>query len=107
LYFLYVLVDQDRFAILLDIASAFQEYIYDEDDVMVVDVITAKRLPEAKQNELTTTLQTKFQKQIILVEHIQPSMIGGIRLEFQGKVIDQSIHTQVQRLHQSISRKVS
>jgi F-type H+-transporting ATPase subunit delta len=107
LYFLYVLVDQDRFAILLDIASVYQEYIYDEDDVMVVDVITAKSLPEAKQNELTTSLQTKFQKQIILVERIQPSMIGGIRLEFQGKVIDQSIHTQVQRLHQSISRKVS
>jgi F-type H+-transporting ATPase subunit delta len=107
LYFLYVLVDQDRFAMLLDIASNYQEYIYEEDDVMVVDVITAKTLSEVKQTELTTALQSKFQKQIILVERIQPSMIGGIRLEFQGKVIDQSIHTQVQRLQQSIRRKVS
>jgi F0F1-type ATP synthase delta subunit len=52
-------------------------------------------------------LQATFQKQIILVERVQPSLIGGLRLEFQGKVIDQSMHTQVQRLQQSISRKVS
>lgn len=107
LYFLYVLVDQDRFAILLEIAQCYQQYIYDEDDVMVVDVISAQTIPNDKQEELTNTLQTKFKKQIILIERVQPSLIGGIRLEFQGKVIDQSINTQVQRLHQSISRKVS
>jgi F-type H+-transporting ATPase subunit delta len=107
LYFLYVVIDQDRFALLLEIASAFQELMYEEDDVMVVDVISASTLPAAKQEELTTTLQATFQKQIILVERVQPSLIGGLRLEFQGKVIDQSMHTQVQRLQQSISRKVS
>lgn len=107
LYLLYVLVDQDRFAILLEIAQCYQQYIYDEDDVMVVDVISAQTIPNDKQEELSNTLQTKFKKQIILIERVQPSLIGGIRLEFQGKVIDQSINTQVQRLHQSISRKVS
>ena len=107
LYFLYVLVDQDRFAMLLEIAQVYQQYIYDEDDIMVVDVISAQTLPSEKQVELTNSLQSKFNKQIILIERVQPSVIGGIRLEFQGKVIDQSIYTQVNRLHQSISRKVS
>jgi len=104
LHFLYVVIDQDRFGDMLEIASIYQTLMYEQDQVMVVQVITAKPLGDNQQQDLQTTLQATYQKTIVLQEKIQPELIGGIRLEFQGKVLDQSIRSQVNRLQQSLRK---
>jgi F-type H+-transporting ATPase subunit delta len=104
LHFLYVVIDQDRFGDILEIASLYQTMMYEQDQVMVVQVITAKPLVEKQQVELQKTLQATYQKTIVLQEKVQPEVIGGVRLEFQGKVLDQSIKSQVNRLQQSLRK---
>lgn len=104
LHFLYVVIDQDRFGDIVEIASIYQTLMYEQDQVMVVQVITAKPLVEKQQVDLQKTLQTTYQKTIVLQEKVQPKLIGGIRLEFQGKVLDQSIKSQVNRLQQSLRK---
>jgi F-type H+-transporting ATPase subunit delta len=107
LYFLYVVIDQDRFGEILEMAREFQSLLYEQDGVMVVDVITAVALSDGELTRLQQQLQTTYHKEILIQERVQPELIGGVRLVFQGKVIDQSIQTQTQLLQQSISRKVS
>ncbi len=104
LYFLYVVIDQDRFGDILEIISIYQTMMYEQDQVMVVQVITAKPLDNKQQVDLQQTLQTTYQKTIVLQEKVQPEVIGGLRLEFQGKVLDQSIKTQASRLQQSLRK---
>lgn len=104
LHFLYVVLDQDRFGEMTAIASEYQTLLYEEEDVMVVQAITAKPLEDAVKEDLVTRLSKVHGKEIILQERSQPDVIGGLRLEFQGNVIDQSIQTQVQRLQQSLRK---
>jgi F-type H+-transporting ATPase subunit delta len=104
LHFLYVVIDQDRFGDIVEIASIYQTMMYQQDQVMVVQVITAKPLVEKQQVDLQKTLQSTYQKTIVLQEKVQPELIGGIRLEFQGKVLDQSIKSQANRLQQSLRK---
>lgn len=104
LHFLYVVVDQDRFGDILQMSKDFQSMMNDEDHVMVVDVITATSMDLNQRQSLTLALQKTYQKTIVLQERLEPEVIGGIRLEFEGKVLDQSVKTQAQRLQQSLRK---
>jgi F-type H+-transporting ATPase subunit delta len=104
LHFLYVVIDQDRFGEILDISHDFQSMMHDEDQVMVVDVITARPVDLSQRQTLTQALENTYQKTIVLQERLESDVIGGIRLEFQGKVLDQSVKAQVQRLQQSLRK---
>ena len=43
-------------------------------------------------------------KEIVLQQEIDPGLIGGVLVEFEGKVYDGSVRTQLEKMKQRIAR---
>ena len=62
---------------------------------VVVDVFVATPLSKTEETDLSKSLKTYLKaNQVILKTHIDTKVIGGIKLQYQGKALDYSvIHT--------------
>ena len=65
---------------------------------------TPTPLGEAMLDKLCGVLQRISGKEVILTEEITPGLIGGVRIDLEGKVYDGSIHTQLERMEESIEQ---
>jgi F-type H+-transporting ATPase subunit delta len=65
---------------------------------IVVDVTTAIALTDELRETLKNKLSAQFGgKQVVLQEHVDPSILGGIIMSAHGKRIDASITSQLER----------
>jgi F-type H+-transporting ATPase subunit delta len=62
---------------------------------VIVDVFVANPLSKTEETHLSSSLKTFLKaNQVILKTHIDTSVIGGIKLQYQGKALDYSVvHT--------------
>ncbi|KAG7550512.1 ATPase OSCP/delta subunit [Arabidopsis thaliana x Arabidopsis arenosa] len=76
-------------------------------DVKVL-VTTVMPLPPAEEKELTETLQEIIGagKKITVEQKIDPSIYGGLIVEFQQKVLDMSIRTRAQQMERLLREPV-
>ena len=65
---------------------------------MPVTVISAVELNENQRKRIIEKLEKSMNKTILLDNIIDPSCIGGIRLEYLGRMIDASIKNRFQKL---------
>ena len=105
LHFLYVVVDQDRFAMLPEIGHAFTLLMNEADGVMAVEAITAQALSSESVSAIINKLSKQFKKEIVLTSRVDESLIGGIRLLFNGQELDQSVRRQLDRMQHAVARK--
>ena len=62
---------------------------------MEIEAVTAVEMQEASMKRLETVLEDKFEKTIHLSNIVDPSIIGGVLLKLDEKVIDSSIKSQL------------
>ncbi|KFK25578.1 hypothetical protein AALP_AA8G133000 [Arabis alpina] len=76
-------------------------------DVIVL-VTTVMPLPAAEEKELKDTLQEIIGegKKVTVVQKIDPSIYGGLIVEFQQKVLDMSIRTRAQQMERLLREPV-
>ncbi len=63
-----------------------------------VDVIAARPLDEEESRKLSTRLETALGRQIQLEERIDEKLIGGARIEIDGRVIDGTLWARLGKL---------
>lgn len=65
----------------------------------VVDVTSAQKLTDALRSEITQlTMTAGGAKKIYLREHVDPTVIGGVRLEFGQQLLDMTIRHKLNTL---------
>ena len=64
----------------------------------VAFVTSAVALTDAEQEKLRTGLEKKFRRQVTLQCSVDPALIGGIRVEIEGSVIDGSIKNKLDQI---------
>ena len=64
----------------------------------IAEVTSAVELKEAEAVALRARLEKKFNRTVILHCKVDPSIIGGIRVEIDGRVIDGSIRNKLQEI---------
>jgi F-type H+-transporting ATPase subunit delta len=67
-------------------------------------VISPDLLEPVMVDRLRDRLQRISGKQIVLQQETDPSLIGGVVVEFEGKVYDGSVRTQLENMKQRIAR---
>lgn len=72
------------------------------ENIIDASIYTPLALEEEQKAKLKSILQDKTGKQIIIHEIIKPEIIGGIKINLAGSIIDGSIAGQIQRLKQTI-----
>ena len=61
-------------------------------------VTTAAAMTEEETEQLRQTLEAKVGRRMILDVKVDPSLIGGVRVETEGRVLDGSIRARLQEI---------
>ncbi len=94
--FLFVLIDNNRFNYFEDIYQAYKKLLQDENNIMRVVITSPAKLSEERLEKLKTALGYKYAgKKIIINNKIDESLIGGIKVYYNGEELDASIARQL------------
>ncbi|XP_057978673.1 ATP synthase subunit O, mitochondrial [Malania oleifera] len=98
--FLAVLAEKGRLKFLESIAKRFVELTMAHKGIVQAIVTTVIPLPPEEEKEIKETLQDIIGhgKNVKLEQKIDPSILGGIVVEFGQKVFDMSIKTRAQQM---------
>jgi len=107
--FLVVLAENGRLRHVDSIAKRFTELTMAHRGELKAIVTTVVPLPPAEEKELKETLQEILGKgtKVLLEQKIDPSILGGIVVEFGQKVFDMSIRTRARQMERFLREPVS
>ncbi|XP_023525826.1 ATP synthase subunit O, mitochondrial-like isoform X2 [Cucurbita pepo subsp. pepo] len=107
--FLVVLAENGRLRYIDSIAKRFLELTMAHKGEVKAAVTTVIPIPPQEENELKETLQDIIGqgKKVKLEQKIDPSILGGLIVEFDEKVFDMSIKTRARQLERFLRQPVS
>ena len=91
LNFLKILTEKGYMKHFADCCKAFEEQYNLDNGILPVTVITAVALSDAQTEKLSEKLSRVTGKQIKLLQKIDPSVLGGVRLDYDGKRLDDTV----------------
>lgn len=89
--FVRVLVDNDRLAVLPEIAQLFDDLKNNQEGAKDAEVESAFPLDDAAVKSLVADLERKFNSKIKVTVRVVPELIGGVRIAIGDEVIDASV----------------
>ena len=95
---MYLLVDQNQFQIIEDVVIDFLERGYSITNVSFGALYTAKKLSDEQYNAIIHKLQKKLKRKVILTQKIDRALLGGIRVEIENQVFDNTLLGQIRRI---------
>ena len=100
--FLSILIDKDRTWHIRRIARQYH-VLYDRDcGLSEGRIYSAAPLPEEQQARFEEELSRLFQKKVTLQNRVDPSLIGGVKIKVDGKLIDQSLRAELNQMLESL-----
>lgn len=97
-----LLLDRERMSIIPDIHRALTSMIHEMSGQITAEVLTAKPLSPAQQDELKKTLEELSGKKILISLKEDPSLLGGVIAKVGDLVYDGCLRTQLQELKRSL-----
>ncbi|MBB4823191.1 F-type H+-transporting ATPase subunit delta [Sporosarcina luteola] len=100
---LFVLLDAKRMDEVLNVFEAFQELANNAAGIADAKVYSTRPLTDLERNSISTTFAHKVGKQALRIENIiDPSLIGGIRLQIGNQIYDSSIGAKLEKLQRKL-----
>lgn len=91
IHFIYVIIDNNRTNDISDIFDSYYKLVVKSENKELVDLYVSKEIEKNNLEKIKQKLELKFNKGIIIRMHIEPKLIGGMRIEYDGKCIDESL----------------
>lgn len=91
LNFLKILTEKGYMKHFSDCCKAFEEHYNLDNGILPVTAITAFPLSDAQAEKLTGRLARITGRQIILRNRVDPTCLGGVRLDYDGKRLDDTV----------------
>lgn len=88
--FLQVLEEANRLNVLPQIESEFQQFVAKADNLCKATVYTARALSKPQQQKIADALAKKTGQKVSLEVIEKPELLAGVRIEYNGLVLDQS-----------------
>jgi len=104
IHFLLLLLERDRLSYLASIATLYHRLLNETKGRMEAKVISPGSLEAVMVDRLRDLLHRISGKEIVLQQETDPSLIGGVLVEFESKVYDGSVRTQLEKMKQRIAR---
>jgi F-type H+-transporting ATPase subunit delta len=106
LNFLKILVENGTIRELSGCVEAYRNRYYEDNGILAVKVVTAMPLTDELNEKLTKKLTAVTGKKIILTTKIDPSVLGGIKLEMGGNLYDGTVSTRLEEVQKILSDTV-
>lgn len=95
LKFLLLLIDTDRILYLKEKYDQFEEIYLQNKNTVVATVTSSIPLTEEEKEKLMKALEHRYDKELILKEKIDKSILGGLVINVCGEAIDGSIKSKL------------
>ncbi len=102
--FMKLLVEKERGDILPDALAYFHQRYNEDMGIVEARVTSAVPLTDNDLEALRQKLHDISKKQVHLLTKVDPSVIGGVRVEMDGRRYDNTIQNKLGRLRQSLTR---
>lgn len=100
--FLSLLVENDRQAIVGDIYQALNELIDELNNRKKVTIVSCEKLDESSIENIKAKLKNKLNKDIIINEKIDETILGGIIIKVDDLVIDGSLSKGLKNIRKNL-----
>lgn len=97
------MIERGQLDLLPQVADAFQTMSEEDTDVVGVSVTTAVPLDDDLRQAITERYQRELGREVFLIEHVDPSIIGGIVIEARGQRRDVSVRTQLRAARSALT----
>ena len=91
LNFLKILTEKGYMRHFADCVKAYRELYNQENGILPVTAVTAVPMTAQQEANLTAKLQKITGKRIELVTKLDPNILGGMRLDYDGKRVDDTV----------------
>lgn len=102
--FMKLLVEKEHFDAFPLCCEWFHQRYCEDYGIVEAKVVSAVPLSEAERSALRVKLSGISGKQVSLIETIDPAVIGGVRVEMEGRRYDNTIQDRLGRLRVSLTR---
>ena len=102
-----LLTEKRRMGIFLQIVRDYKNIYYDMCGIAEADVTTASPLKEETKDKLRAKLEKIYKKKIILNEHTDPAVIGGVKVVCCGNMLDGTVRTRLHGMKDQIKENIS
>ena len=102
--FIFVLIDNSRIEILDDTLVELEKLIDNQNKVMKVQVFSHKKLSPEQTKQLVINLNKKHNRKIELENIVDRSIVGGLRIEFEGMILDDTINNYLNSLKANLTK---
>jgi F-type H+-transporting ATPase subunit delta len=105
IHFLSLLLERDRLAHLPGVVNCYRRLLNEAKGRVEAKVVSAAGLEPAMVERLREQLRGISGKEVVLQQETDPSLLGGLLVDMEGKVYDGSVRTQLEKMKQRIARE--
>ncbi len=102
--FLGLLLEKDRIAYLPQIEADYRQLADKLSGIMRAEVTAAVELNDVQRQAILAALEKQTGKKVEVKAEVDPSLIGGLRVEIGGRVFDGSLKTQLKRIEDTLKK---
>ena len=100
--FLGILAEYDRLTLIPTITEQFELLKANHEKTLDVSVTSAYEISEAEQQNLSSALKNKLQRDINIETEVDQSLIGGVVIKAEDTVIDDTVRGRLERLSHAL-----
>lgn len=104
--FLKVLIDDKQFNKFHQIVKDFEDIYLEYYNILPINIEIVHNLESSQLDEIIKQLETQTGKNVIIKQIINPQLIGGIKINYHDKVIDNTIVNKLKKLEKVIKKEV-
>ncbi len=101
-----VIIERNQMDVINRIWQRYGEMLQEQLDMVIIDVTTVVELNDALREQIKQKAQRDLGKQAILRERINPALLGGIVMCVNGRTIDASMLSQLERARNTLKTKI-
>lgn len=101
--FLKILIDNRRFNLILEMIEFYKNYYYEDRNILEVTAITAVDMTDNQKTALSDKIKKLTDKEPIILNTVDKSIMGGVILKVNNSQIDNSIKGKLEDLKVKLS----
>ncbi len=106
LNFLKLLTEKGYILKFHECVSAYRDLYNEDNGILPVKVVTAEPLDEKQALRLKVRLGTITGKDVELIQQVDPACLGGIRLDYDGKRVEDTIAGRLEAVRRTLKNTV-
>ncbi len=100
----FVMIDNFRIELLEESLIEFKKIVDRQNNIMKVSVYSRKELNADQKNQLRINLKKKHNRKIELNNVVDGTIAGGLRIEYEGMILDDTINNYLQTLKANLTK---